>query len=84
MSVVKVGDVVALGNDVVVQVIKVLDYNNETYVYAMVSPSDIKEALDVASVEYVFLKEVVDNATEELYLNKVTDANILLALNALV
>ena len=84
MSVVKVGDVVALGNDVVVQVIKVLDYNNETYVYAMVSPSDIKEALDVSSVEYVFLKEIVDNATEELYLNKVTDTNILLALNALV
>ena len=84
MSVVKVGDVVALGNDVVVQVIKVLDYNNETYIYAMISPSDIKEMLDVSSVEYVFLKEIVDNATEELYLNKVTDTNILLALNALV
>ena len=84
MSVVKVGDVVALGNDVVVQVIKVLDYNNETYIYAMLSPSDLKEVLDVASVEYVFFKEIVDNQTEELYLNKVTDENILLALNALV
>ena len=84
MSVVKVGDVVALGNDVLVQVIKVLDYNNETYIYAMVSPSDLKDALDVANVEYVFLKEVVDKDNEELYLNKVVDEVILSKLSAMV
>ena len=50
----------------------------------MVSPSDLKDALDVANVEYVFLKEIVDKDNEELYLNKVVDEVILSKLSAMV
>lgn len=84
MSVLKIGDTLALGNDNIIRVTKTLEYNNESYVYAVSCPDNLKEALDINNLEHTFLKEVLDKDSLQLYLTKVQDSTTLDALKLMV
>ena len=80
MAVFNVGDTIMLETDDVVQVMEVVYYEGETYLYVIEAPEEIVNVIDPKDMSYAFLKEVIDEETEEAYVEQVTDIELIKAL----
>ena len=80
MSVFNVGDTIMLETDDVFQVLEVVYYEGETYLYVIEAPEEIVNVIDPKDMSYAFLKEVIDEETEEAYVEQVTDIELIKAL----
>lgn len=76
MSVFKVGDGILLENDIIFQVMEVVEYNDESYLYAIETPADMADMADPKKLKYAFLREVVEEETEEVFVEKVEDLEL--------
>ena len=57
MSVFNVGDTIMLETDDIVQVMEVVYYEGETYLYVIEAPEEIVNVIDPKDMSYAFLKE---------------------------
>ena len=80
MAVFNVGDTIMLETDDVVQVMEVVYYEGETYLYVIEAPEEIVNVIDPKDMAFAFLKEVIDEETEEAYVEQVTDIELIKAL----
>lgn len=84
MAVMKVGDVIMLENDDVFQVMEVIEYNGDSYLYAFKTVDELVEMLDPKDLKTAFLKEVLDKEAEEVYVEQVLDTELVKTLSQLV
>ena len=77
MSVFKIGDGILLENDMVFQVMEVVEYNGDNYLYAIETPEDAGDFADPKKLKYAFLKESVDAETEEAFVEQVKDVELI-------
>ena len=80
MAVFNVGDTIMLETDDIVQVMEVVYYEGETYLYVIEAPEEIIEVIDPKDMKFAFLKEIIDEETEEAYVEQVTDIELIKAL----
>ena len=80
MAVFNVGDTIMLETDDIVQVMEVVYYEGETYLYVIEAPEEIVEVIDPKDMKFAFLKEIIDEETEEAYVEQVTDIELIKAL----
>jgi len=84
MAVMKVGDVIMLENDDVFQVMEVVEYNGDSYLYAFKTADELVEMLDPKDLKTAFLKETLDKESEEVYVEQVLDTELVKILSQLV
>ncbi len=77
MAVTQVGDILVLENNEMFQVMEILDFNDETYLYAIQAPEEWVEAIDHKNIKQAFLKEIVDAETEEVFVEQVKDIELI-------
>ena len=77
MSVFKVGDGILLENDMIFQVMEVVELDGESYLYAIESPDDFAEMVNPKKLKFAFLKEVIEEETEEVFVEKVDDVELI-------
>lgn len=80
MSVIKVGDFVALENDVHFVVVATTEYEGKNYLYGFRSPEEIGDAFNSKNLDITFLREIVNEETEECFVEEVEDQQLLDAL----
>lgn len=80
MAVFNVGDTIMLETDDIVQVMEVVYYEGETYLYVIEAPEEIVNVIDPKDMKFAFLKEIIDEETEEAYVEQVTDIELIKAL----
>ena len=80
MAIFNVGDTIMLETDDVFQVMEVVDYEGEEYLYAIAIPDEIVDAIDPKDMKYVFLKESFDEETDEAFVEQVLDVELIKAL----
>lgn len=84
MAVMKVGDTIMLENDDVFQVMEVVEYNGENYLYSFKVVDDLAQMIDPKDLKTAFLKEVLDKEAEEVYVEQVLDTELVKILSQLV
>lgn len=77
MSVIKSGDIVLIGEDSAFQVISTTEVNGENYLFGFKTPKTFEDAFDMENLERGFLKEIVEEETEECFVEEVEDAELL-------
>ena len=77
MSVFNIGDTIMLETDDIFQVMEIVEYEGENYLYVIEAPEDIVEAIDPKDMKFAFLKEIIDEETEEAYVEKVEDIELI-------
>lgn len=77
MSVFNIGDTIMLETDDIFQVMEIVEFEGEDYLYVIEAPEDIVEAIDPKDMKFAFLKEIVDEETEEAYVEKVEDIELI-------
>ena len=82
MGVIHIGDMVLIDDNIVFQVMEEIEYNGENYVYGYKMPDDIVDAIDPADYKKAFLKEIVEEETEECFLEEVEDKELIKALKS--
>lgn len=80
----KVGDTIMLENDDVFQVMEVVEYNGENYLYSFKVVDDLAQMIDPKDLKTAFLKEVLDKEAEEVYVEQVLDTELVKILSQLV
>lgn len=76
MSVIQIGDLVMIGEDSVFQVISTTEYKGENYLYGFKAPKEIEDAFDMENLARGFLKEIVEDETEECFVEEVEDLEL--------
>ncbi len=84
MAVMKVGDTIMLENDDVFQVMEVVEYNGDSYLYAFKAADELVDMIDPKDLKTAFLKEVLDKEAEEVYVEQVLDTELVKILSHLV
>lgn len=84
MAVMKVGDTIMLENDDVFQVMEVVEYNGDSFLYAFKAADELVDMIDPKDLKTAFLKEVLDKEAEEVYVEQVLDAELVKILSQLV
>ena len=84
MSVFKIGDGILLENDMIFQVMEVVEYNDESYLYTIQTPENMGDMADPKKLKYAFLREVVEEETEEVFVEKVDDIELVKTLTQIV
>lgn len=69
----KIGDLVLLDEDMAFQVVNVVDYNGESYLFGFKAPKQVSEVFDTDSLKNFFLKEIVEEETDECFVEEVED-----------
>lgn len=77
MSVFNIGDTIMLETDDIFQVMEIVEFEGEDYLYVIEAPEDIVDAIDPKDMKFAFLKEIVDEETEEAYVEKVEDIELI-------
>lgn len=77
MAVFNIGDTIMLETDDIFQVMEIVEYEGENYLYVIEAPEDIVEAIDPKDMKFAFLKEIIDEETEEAYVEKVEDIELI-------
>ena len=77
MSVFNIGDTIMLETDNIFQVMEIVEFEGEDYLYVIEAPEDIVEAIDPKDMKFAFLKEIIDEETEEAYVEKVEDIELI-------
>ena len=77
MSVFNIGDTIMLETDNIFQVMEIVEFEGEDYLYVIEAPEDIVDAIDPKDMKFAFLKEIVDEETEEAYVEKVEDIELI-------
>lgn len=77
MSVFNIGDTIMLETEDVFQVMEMVEYEGENYLYAIEAAEDIIDVIDPQDMKYAFLKEVLDEETEEVYVEQVKDVELI-------
>ena len=77
MSVFNIGDTIMLETEEVFQVMEMVEYEGENYLYAIGAAEDIIDVIDPQDMKYAFLKEVLDEETEEVYVEQVKDVELI-------
>lgn len=72
--VLKVGDLVALENGVMCQVLENVEYENEAYDLVVIMPENIAKLLDPKKLETAIVKEVLEG--EKFILDQVLDEEL--------
>ena len=80
----KVGDTIMLESDDVFQVMEVVEYNGDSYLYAFKATDDLVEMFDPKNLKTAFLKEVLDKEAEEVYVEQVLDEELVKVLSEIV
>ena len=77
MSVFKIGDTIVLETENAFQVMEVVEYEGDSYLYAIEVPENPGYMADPKLLSYAFLKEVLDEETEEVYVEQVKDVELI-------
>lgn len=77
MSVFNIGDTIMLETEDVFQVMEMVEYEGENYLYAIEAAEDIIDVIDPQDMKYAFLKEVLNEETEEVYVEQVKDVELI-------
>ena len=76
MAVIKVGDFVVLENDVHFVVAATTEYEGENYLYGFKSPKELGDAFSSETLDIAFMKEIVEDETEECFVEEVEDEEL--------
>ena len=76
MSVVRIGDSVIIEEDIVFKAVDIIKYKGETYIYGFKAPKSIEEAVDPSEYKKAFLREIVEEETEECFVEEVEDPEL--------
>ena len=76
MSVIQIGDIVMIGEDTAFQVISSTEYNGENYHFGFKAPKEFEDAFDMENLARGFLKEIVEEETEECFVEEVEDPKL--------
>ena len=63
--------------DIIFRAVDVFEYNGETYIYGFLAPESIEEAIDPSGFERAFLKEVIEEETQELFVEEIEDEKLI-------
>ncbi len=77
MSVIQIGDIVMIGEDTAFQVINTTEFNGENYHFGFKVPKEVEDAFDVENLVRGFLKEIIEDETEECFVEEVEDPELI-------
>lgn len=77
MSVFKIGDTIMLETENAFQVMEVVEYEGDSYLYAIEVPENPGHMADPKLLSYAFLKESVDEETDEAFVEQVKDVELI-------
>ena len=76
MTVIKVGDFVVLENDVHFIVAATTEYEGENYLYGFKAPDKLGDAFSSQNLDIAFLREIVEEETQECFVEEVEDEEL--------
>lgn len=76
MSVVKIGDSLIIESGIVFRVVELIEFNGETYIYGFKAPQTIEEAVDPKDYKKAFLRQVIDEKSEEVFVEEIKDKEL--------
>ena len=73
----KYGDIIVLENGKTYQVMGVLEYEGNGYLYIMEAPNELVDAFDTKKLKTAYVKEVINEETEEFSIEPIEDKALL-------
>lgn len=73
MSVIKVGDFIVLDEDIHFVVVATTEYEGENYLYGFKAPEAMGDAFNAKNLENAFLKEIIEETSQECFVEEVVD-----------